>query len=46
MQQEERNYLDARKKELKGRKKPSKKHAQPIVHKDKETGKVIYREEQ
>lgn len=46
MKQEEKDYLEARAKELEGRNQPSKYHEQPIVQKDKESGKVIYREEQ
>lgn len=46
MEQSEKDYLEARAKELEGRKQPSKHHEQPIVQKDKESGKVIYREEQ
>ena len=44
---EEKKYLGAREKEIEGRKKPSKQHGQPLVQvTDKESGKVIYREEQ
>ncbi len=45
MEKREKDYLDARAKELEGRKQPSKRHEQPIVQKDG-SGKVIYREEQ
>lgn len=44
MKQEE--YVKARIEEAKGKKQPSKDHKQPIVIKEPQTGKTIYREEQ
>lgn len=46
MKAEERKYLNAREKEIKGKKQPSKKHHQPVAQVDKKTGAVAYRDEQ
>lgn len=40
------NYLKARVAERTAEKQPSKEHQQPIVKREPETGKPIYREEQ